>query len=222
MVTRLPSALGTDDLSIAELCAARLDGELHRIGDAWVPIDEPDLPAFRAQVVAKAASRSLVVERMSAAWVHGALHAPPRPAQFCVPMAARIAVISDPTLEVREVRLTPSEIETIGGIRCTTPVRTAFDLLRDMTTMDSVVITVVAAMLQQSNTLDRLVRDRLVSAARLPHKARALSRLDSAVAHAVDVVDGVDAADRVQHAVEVGRVAHLEDESTQREPVVRG
>ena len=51
-MARLPMVLGTDDLPIAELCAARLDGELFAIDDGWAPVDEPDLPAFRAAVVA--------------------------------------------------------------------------------------------------------------------------------------------------------------------------
>ncbi len=74
---------------LAELCAARLDGELFAIDDGWAAVDEPDLPAFRAMATAMRAPRSLIIERMSAAWVHGARDAPPAVAQFCV--AARRA-----------------------------------------------------------------------------------------------------------------------------------
>ena len=44
--------LGTDDLPLAELCAARIDGDLFAIDEGWAPIDEPDLPSLRAAVVA--------------------------------------------------------------------------------------------------------------------------------------------------------------------------
>ena len=77
LMARLPAVLDTHDLPLAELCAARLDGELVAIDDGWTPLDEPDLPALRAAVTALRAPRSLVIERMSAAWVHGALAAPP-------------------------------------------------------------------------------------------------------------------------------------------------
>src|SRR4029453_1226419 len=87
----LPAVLGTEHLPLAELCAARLDGEVFAIDDGWAPVDEPDLPAFRAMVTALRAPRSLIIERMSAAWVHGGLDAPPPVAPFCVPLAARRA-----------------------------------------------------------------------------------------------------------------------------------
>jgi hypothetical protein len=214
--------LGTDDLSIAELCAARLDGDLHPVGGAWVPIDEPDLPAFRAQIVAKGVPRPLIIERMSAAWVHGGVHAPPRRAQFCVPIDARVAAIADATFELREVRLADDEIVTVGGIRCTSLVRTAYDLLRDVSLADALVSRTVAAMLARRPTLEGHVRARLDAATRLPHKARAYARFRSAVADAVDVVDGVDASHRVQHSIKMRGVAHLEDEAADREPIVRG
>lgn len=70
--------LGTDDLPLAELCAARLDGELVAIGTGWCPVDEPDLPSLRAAAVAPRLPAPLIVERRSAAWVHGALPSPRR------------------------------------------------------------------------------------------------------------------------------------------------
>ncbi|MCP2372103.1 hypothetical protein BJ978_002779 [Agromyces terreus] len=221
-MTRLPLALGTDDLSIAELCAARLDGDLHRVADAWVPIDEPDLPALRAQVIASGAPSDLVVERMSAAWVHGAVLAPPRRAQFCVPIDARVAIDASATFEFREVRIAGNEIELIGGVRCTNAVRTAYDLLRDASIDDAHAVKIVAHMLTQRADLAPSLHDRLDVARRIPHRALALRRLRSAVADAVDVVDGVDAAHGVQHAVQMGGVAHLEHEPADGEPIVRG
>ncbi|MFF2369471.1 hypothetical protein [Agromyces sp. NPDC058110] len=179
-MTRLPSVLGTDDLSIAELCAARIDGDLFALADAWAPIDEPDLPALRALAVAHGARRDLIVERMSAAWVHGACVSLPRRAQFCVPADARISIISDPGIVVREVRLSDDEVTLIGGVRCTTVVRTAFDLLRDPTTDDLEAIDAVAMLLTEHPALEAEVRERLDTTTRVPFTARASSRLDRA------------------------------------------
>ncbi len=183
LMARLPAVLDTDDLPLAELCAARLDGELVAIDDGWAPVDEPDLPGFRAAVTALRAPRSLIIERLSAAWVHGALVAPPPVAQFCVPLSSRIAVISDHRATVREVRIDDDEITWFGDIRCTSVVRTGFDLLRDPVLGDDVAVPVVAAMLAPQVLLEVALRERLDAATRMPHKTAALARLDAA-AHA--------------------------------------
>ncbi|MDQ2660836.1 MAG: hypothetical protein M3Y52_03060 [Actinomycetota bacterium] len=179
-MARLPVVLGTDDLPLAELCAARLDGELFAIDDGWAPVDEPDLPAFRAAVIALRAPRRLVIERLSAAWVHGGLAVPPAVAQFCVPLSSRIAVIADHRAVVREVRIDDSEIVELGGIRCTSLVRTGFDLLREPTFDDALVDEIVGALIAAHERLGSALRRRLDAATRLPHKASALTRLDRA------------------------------------------
>lgn len=177
-MARLPVVLGTDDLPIAELCAARLDGELFAIDDGWAPVDEPDLPAFRAAVVALRVPRSLIIERLSAAWVHGGVAAPPDLAQFCVPLSSRIAVISDHRATVREVRIDETEIVRYAHVRCTSVVRTGFDLLRDPTVDGAE--GVVAALMADRPWLASGLRHRLEAAARMPHKSTAIARLDRA------------------------------------------
>ncbi len=185
-MARLPVVLGTDDLPIAELCAARLDGELFAIDDGWAPVDEPDLPAFRAAVIALRAPRRLVIERLSAAWVHGGLAVPPAVAQFCVPLSSRIAVIADHRAIVREVRIGESEIVEIGGIRCTSLVRTGFDLLREPSIDDGLVNEMVGTMIASHPGLGSGLRRRLDAATRLPHKSSALTRLGRAEAIAAE------------------------------------
>jgi hypothetical protein len=177
LMARLPSVLDTRDLPLAELCAARLDGELVAVDDGWAPLDEPDLPAFRAAVTALRAPRPLVIERMSAAWVHGAIAAPPPVAQFCVPLRARIAVIGDHRALVREVRIDDAEIMRFGDVRCTTPVRTAFDLLRDPVLQEHAILDAVGALAASHPGLVADVRDRFEAAPRMPHKATGLARL---------------------------------------------
>jgi hypothetical protein len=179
-MARLPAVLGTDHLPLAELCAARLDGELFAIDDGWAPIDEPDLPAFRAMAAAMRAPRALIIERMSAAWVHGACDAPPAVAQFCVPLDARIAVIGDHRAVVREVRIDDGDVVRFGEIHCTSPERTGFDLLRDPTLGDAEVVDVVAVLIADQPSLAGALHDRFDAAVRLPHKAMARRRLEQA------------------------------------------
>ncbi|GAA1754531.1 hypothetical protein GCM10009747_10600 [Agromyces humatus] len=173
--------LGTDDLPLAELCAARIDGDLFAIDEGWAPIDEPDLPSLRAAVVALRVSRSLIIERLSAAWVYDALDTAPRTAQFCVPHRSRIAAIADRRITIREVVLTDDEVAELGGVSCTTPARTAFDLLRETSLPDADSVGIVARLLAPRPRLESQIRERLARAQRMPHRARALVRLDHAV-----------------------------------------
>ncbi|WP_344296934.1 hypothetical protein [Agromyces neolithicus] len=180
-MARLPAVLGTDDLPLAELCAARIDGELFTIDEGWAPIDEPDLPSLRAAVIALRVSRPLIIERLSAAWVHDGLDSPPRTAQFCVPHGSRIAVIADRRVTIREVALTDDEFIELGGVRCTTPARTAFDLLREAALPDVDSERIVTRLLAARPRLEGQIRERFDLARRMPYRARALARLDHAV-----------------------------------------
>lgn len=183
-MARLPTVLGTDDLPLAELCAARIDGELVAIDDGWAPVDEPDLPSFRAAVVALRVPRALIIERRSAAWVHGALDLPPAVAQFCVPHAERVAAISDHRTQVREVTLGEGDVVDYRGVRCTSAVRTAFDLLRDATTTDEDATSIVARLVTEQPAVIEAVRARLDASRRMPHRALAVERLDCAASRA--------------------------------------
>ncbi|MGW9629331.1 hypothetical protein ACWGST_01395 [Agromyces sp. NPDC055520] len=193
-MARLPSVLGTADLSLAELCAARIDGELMSIDEAWAPVDEPDLPSLRATALAMRAPRLLVIERHSAAWVHGAIPAPPPLAQFCVSRAARVAAFSAPQLVVREVVIDDADIVEYPGARCTSVGRTGFDLLREPPAhgaphgadrdsadreadRDAGLQRIVTALCSMHPGLAAELRVRFADAVRLPHRALALDRL---------------------------------------------
>jgi hypothetical protein len=176
-MARLPAVLGTDDLPLPELCAARLDGELFAIGTGWSPIDEPDLPSFRAAAVAPPDRDAYILERRSAAWVHGAVHVPPAVPQYCVPYLERSTVRPRPTCTVRQVVIDEADVTIIGGIRATTRLRTALDLLRDGSLSDDEAVGIVAALIGDDPLLGVRVRERITSAHRLPHKGRALARL---------------------------------------------
>lgn len=177
VMARLPAVLGTDHLPLAELCAARLDGELFAIDDGWAPVDEPDLPEFRAAALALRVPRALIIERLSAAWVHGAVDVPPSIAQFCVPLSARIAVLAERRATVREVRIDDGEVIRLGGVRCTSVVRTGFDLLRDPGLPDDASVEVTAALFETRRALLDELAAKLQAAVRMPYRSAALARL---------------------------------------------
>jgi hypothetical protein len=130
MPQRLPPVLSGLDLPLAELHAARLDGEVFRVDDCFSPIDEIAQPAHRARALVTGVRDRLIAEQRSAAWVWGALSEPPTVHQFCVVLGARVTPPGISWMTVREVVLDASELVTLEGLQVTTPLRTAVDLAR--------------------------------------------------------------------------------------------
>ena len=108
----------------------RIDGECVPLGLSDVPVDVPVDRVVRAASLASAVRRhDLVVDLRTAAWVHGADPVLPRPLTLAVDLAsARRTKLVRPA--PREVRFRPDDLERLGGVLVTTPLKTAFDLLR--------------------------------------------------------------------------------------------
>lgn len=224
MTSRLPAVLSPLDLPAAELSAARLDGELFAIADCFGPIDLPEQAGSRAQSVAGRLSERVIVERLSAAWILGAADDPPGVHQFCSAVGARAKPATLRRLAVREVVIDDDELVMLGGVRVTSPLRTACDLVRVSPQFDPALQLVVLRLLDVAGASVDDCAGLLDRRRNLPGKRRTLQRLaalaapgSSAVADAVHVVDGVDASNRVQHSVQVGGVPHLEDELAERQ-----
>ena len=130
MTVRLPAVLSTDDLPLAELFAARLDGELFRVDDCFAAVDEIEQPRHRAAALHAGLSERLIAEQLSAAWIWGALDTAPEQHQLCVATGARVSHAHPPWMTVREVVIGTHEIASLGGVLLTTPLRTAVDLAR--------------------------------------------------------------------------------------------
>ena len=129
-MSRLSPVLFTGDLPLAELHAARLDGELVRVDECFSPVDQPDSPALRAASLALQWPQRLIAEQHSAAWVWGALDTPPRRHELCASLGARARPPAARGLTVREVVIADDEIVAIGGQQVTVPSRTIVDLAR--------------------------------------------------------------------------------------------
>jgi len=225
-VTRTPSLLipGTS-LTEPELRSATLDGELVPLGEGYLPVDAPLTPLARALSLAPLlVEPRILMSHRTAAWVWGWLETRPV-MSTSVPVGARISSGRRRRLGTREVVITEGDVHRWGDLGVTTRVRTAIDLARHDEGDD--ITLVLARGLRDHPALREAVARRLNGRTRASHIRRARERMAaamslsdaSAVADAVDVVDRVDAAHSVEHPVEVRRVAHLEDESTEREPV---
>jgi hypothetical protein len=127
---RLALVLTSADLPEAELRAAELDGELFRVGDGYCAVDEVESRRHRALSLAAVLPPRLIAERRTAAWVLGLLDAPPTPLEVCAAIAERARPSRLGGATIREVVIGGDEVLELGGLRLTTPLRTALDLAR--------------------------------------------------------------------------------------------
>jgi len=170
MTPRLPPVLSPLDLPMAELQAARLDGELFRVDSCFAVIDEIEQPRHRAAALHAGLSDRLIAEQLSAAWIWGAIDFPPAPHTLCAAVGARVGHAHPPWMTVREVVIDPLEITTIDGYFVTTPLRTAVDLARFAADFDPGILNRLGV-----DPLD--CRAEIERRKNLPGKRRALQRL---------------------------------------------
>ncbi|GAB3606366.1 hypothetical protein GCM10027413_17750 [Conyzicola nivalis] len=129
-MSRLAPVLHAGDLPLAELCAARLDGELFGADEAFLPIDVGVGPLERATAAGRFWPGRLIAERATAAWIWGAMPDPPLRHQLCASKDARARPPVPARSTVREVTIAPDEYAYVATLRVTTPLRTLVDLAR--------------------------------------------------------------------------------------------
>ncbi len=140
-------------LSYAELAAARLDGDLIEVGEAFMPADAVETRELRAGSLRHLVPPTAAVTRWSAAWVHGAVTDPP--SRHTVQRAShqRIHHVTDPRLAYRDQLLPPDEVIRVGGISLTPPARTLADLARDLHAGDADAPALIQALIAWDPTL---------------------------------------------------------------------
>lgn len=159
-------------LSVAELCAARLDGDLVDLGDAFIPADAVETAALRAAALRDVLGSTLAATRLSAAWIHGGIAEPP--ARHTVQRAVdrRLHRVFDRRFLYRDPFVPESALELRGGVRVTTPARTIADLAREHD--DPEFDLALLGMMRAHPTAIALARATLRNAGALPGKRRAL------------------------------------------------
>ena len=117
-------------LSPAELSAARLDGHLVELGEAYIPADAVETQSLRAGSLRSLLGDTLAATHLSAAWIHGALHEPParHTVQRAVPR--RLHHVVGRRLLYRDLCVDPADLLRIGGVLVTSAERTLADLSR--------------------------------------------------------------------------------------------
>ncbi|WP_214467034.1 hypothetical protein [Microbacterium flavescens] len=119
-----------DRLSLAELMAARLDGDVVELGDAYIPADAIETRALRAGSLTALLGDTLAATHLTAAWVHGALAEPPATHTVQRAVPRRLHHVPSRSLVYRDLAVDPADLDTIGGVLVTSPVRTLEDLCR--------------------------------------------------------------------------------------------
>jgi hypothetical protein len=170
---RLSPVLGDADLSLVELQAARLDGEVYDLAGAYCLLGELEAPGHRARAVLAGRSPRLIAELGTAAWVWGATEHLDR-LEFAVTPDARARLGPAHHATVREIVYEPGDLTTLDGCQVTTPLRTILDLARGEGAFDPTIVNRLAAI--GCVGLHECV-DALESRAGIPAKARAVENL---------------------------------------------
>ncbi len=173
---RLAGVLSASDLPLAELSAARLDGELFGMNMAYCPIDAIDSPELRAESVLPL-PEPLIAERRTAAWIWGATAQPPRVHEFCTSLGARGRAAGPLPMTLREVMIEPADVVRIAGLRVTTPFRTLLDIVRSEARCTDATSAAVRALADLARVDAAECIDYLNSKRHLPHKRRAIQHL---------------------------------------------
>ncbi|PVZ94901.1 hypothetical protein DDQ50_11495 [Amnibacterium flavum] len=129
------------------MCALRLDGDLFAVGDGYVCADTFEDAAVRIGSIADSLRGPRIAARETASWVFGATDECPRPIEVIVPAGKSQSTEAMRGVRVRESVLRDDEVIGIGGLRVTSPLRTAVDLVR-MRSYSPATATMVAALLR--------------------------------------------------------------------------
>lgn len=115
-------------LSQPELSAARIDGHVVEVGDAYVPADLVEGPDVRASTIASLIQPGTAASGPTAAWIHGAGDAPPAVHHVKRCVERRIRPVTSSRLVFHDTVLPADDLEMIGGVPVSMPVRTMLDL----------------------------------------------------------------------------------------------
>lgn len=115
-------------LTQTELSAARIDGHVVEVGDAYIPADLVESADVRASAVSPLIQQGTAACLQTAAWIHGAGDTPPAVHHVRRCVERRLRPVSNSRLVFHDTRLCAADVRIIGGVPVTTPVRTMLDL----------------------------------------------------------------------------------------------
>lgn len=165
-------------LSPVELQAMRLDGEVYRLADAYVPIALPEVAEIRAAAVLGERSPRLIAARETAAWIWGATVARPAADEFVVDIDARWRPRAHERIGVIEAVIEPGDVALLNGLKVTSRVRTVIDLCRFSPQFARREVDMVRVLADAGGFTAGECAELVHSRPRLAGKRRTLERLD--------------------------------------------
>lgn len=170
-----------------ELRAMELDGLLvHVFETGYIGSTEPITPAHRALAAAAVLPagfrRKVVLGRLTAAWVYGC--APPEP-KVTVLLDHRYRATSQGrcrAVRIHEVALGSADTVGMAGVPVTSPLRTALDVAVHAPDEDAVPALLALSSVPALKCPLGYIRQTLQLRPRMPGKAKALERVNSALA----------------------------------------
>ena len=166
----------------AELQAMRLEGLVRLvIGDSYLRSDFTEDPATRARAAVRGVPRTIrsrvALGRTCAAWVYGCAR-PPALISLVTDHRRRTTALPPFAAAVmHQVALGPFDVNLVGGVSVTTPLRTALDVAVHGDDADAVAVLRAIGGAPELDCPLRLVEAALVNTPRVPGKTRALTRL---------------------------------------------
>ncbi|WP_169303933.1 type IV toxin-antitoxin system AbiEi family antitoxin [Arthrobacter sp. CAU 1506] len=172
--------------SRSELECMRLDGLLVNVyGPGFALPWDQVTPRHRAAAaffsLPEQVRRKVVLGRLTAAWVYGCA---PEPQKLSVLLDHRHRATSQGRYRlalIHEVTLGPLDTVTIGGVPVSTPLRTALDVALHAPEPDAVRVLCALAQAKSLGCRLDVIRQAIEAKPRLPGKARALERIDTAL-----------------------------------------
>lgn len=171
-------------LTLPELAAARLDGDVFEVGDAYMPADTVEEVDARAASVAVGVPERMGACGPTAAWIHGAGLTPPPVHHVRRVAEGRFRPGSGHTVIVHEPALGGTDAIRIGGLVVATALYTGVELALGAST-HTAYADWLRRLLQALPDLGDPVLDELRSLPRRPGKVQAIDLLASVTDHDV-------------------------------------
>ena len=117
-------------LALAELWAARIDGDVVDVGEAFIPADAAETAWMRAMSLRTLLDQELAAVMRTAVWIYGGLAELPDEIEVQSAVTKRVRVPPHSRLQLRDTLLDPADIVRMGSVAVTSPARTLADIAR--------------------------------------------------------------------------------------------
>ena len=195
---RIENFFAGEAISVAELSALKLDGEVYELGDRFVPVDTVESPQTKAEMVLARNEDFFCISGLSALWVSGLIREPRRH-ELALLSTKRPTDVLLVQRDVRDLGDLVGKTTCFAGRHCLKALDALIEVLRNPKVATAEVKDVLEHVSAHNQRLIVAARLKLKESVRVPFTNLALVRL--ALADPVNVVDGVDAPYRVEHAL---------------------